>query len=193
LRRLNELARTDGTLEDLRTKGSTENLVFSPHYDIARLLPTWAPQGLLIGTGGASFQSLSSGELKRWIFMHLYYSDRNEDYLRNLLNDRADDPFLTYFVRSTLFGPERILLFLSLHSNPVSQSEIEREVTDYAIFAHAFSYHEAMTRRMTYLISRADGKDNLSKVDLWYERDSGETVGDYTLYRVKIRQTPATP
>jgi hypothetical protein len=187
LRRLDRLADTDGTWQGLRQHGETPVLVFSPEYGISRLLPTWAPQGLLVGTGTASFQALPETERKEWIYLHLYYSGKDEDYLRQLLNDRIDDPYLTYFVQSTVFGPERILLFLGRHSAPVSQPEIEAQVAEYATFARSFSRGNAAKRPVTYVITRAVDTFDFSRIDEWYERDQGERVGDYVLYRVKLR------
>lgn len=187
LRHLDELANTDGTWQGLREHGETKVVVFSPEYGISRLLPTWAPQALLIGTGTASFQALPETERKEWIYLHLYYSGRDENYLRELLNDKIDDPYLTYFVQSTVFGPERILLFLGKHTKPVSQPEIEAQVAEYANYARTFTRTNALKRPVTYVITRADNSDDLSRIDQWYERDQGERVGDYVLYRVRLR------
>jgi hypothetical protein len=181
------LADTDGTWQGLRQHGETPVLVFSPEYGISRLLPTWAPQGLLIGTGTASFQALPEAERKEWIYLHLYYSGKDEAFLRELLNDRIDDPYLTYFISSNVFGPERILLFLGHNAERVSQTEIETEVAKYATFARSFSRSNALTRPVTYVITPAAEGFDFSRIDQWYERDQGERVGDYVLYRVKLR------
>ena len=188
LQRLNELAKTDGTWQGLREQGKTSSVVFSPEFGVSRLLPVWAPQGLLLGTGSAVFQGVPQAERKEWIYLHLYYSGKDEDFLRQLLNDRIDDPYLTYFVQSTVFGPERILLFLGQHTQPVGQHEIEAQVAEYATFARSFSRANALKRPVTYVITRAPHNSfDLSRIDQWYERDEGETVGDYVLYRVKLR------
>ena len=187
LRHLDQLSNTDGTRQELRERGETSVVVFSPEYGISRLLPTWAPQALLVGTGTASFQALPEDERKEWIYLHLYYSGKDEDFLRQLLNDRIDDTYLTYFVQSTIFGPERILLFLGRHSAPVSQPEIEAQVVDYANYTRSFSRSNALKRPVKYVITPADNNFDLSRIDRWYERDDGERVGDYTLYRVRLR------
>src|SRR5215213_1118454 len=100
LQRLNELGNTDGTWQGLRERGQTSAVVFSPEFGVSRLLPTWAPQGLLLGTGTASFQALPQTQRKEWIYLHLYYCGKDEGYLREVLNDRIDDPILTYFINS---------------------------------------------------------------------------------------------
>ncbi|MFN2511210.1 MAG: hypothetical protein ABR568_07170 [Pyrinomonadaceae bacterium] len=187
LRRLRELASTDGTWEALRDTGKASALVFSPEYGISRLLPTWAPQGLLLGTGSAAFQSLSEATRKEWLYTHYYYCGRNMEYVRGILNDQNEDPFLTYYAKSTTFGPERVLLFLGLNTQPITQEEIEREVTAYGAFVDSFSRELVIRRPIAYAITSAQGFD-FSYLDLWYERDAGEQVGAYILYRMKLRQ-----
>ena len=187
LRRLDELAKTDGTLQGLREHGTTSSVVFSPEFGVSRLLPTWAPQGLLTGTGSTVFQGVSQAQRKEWIYLHLYYSGKDYVYFRDVLNNRIDDLYLTYFINSTIFGPERILLFLGWNPKPVSQPEIESEVTQFQNFMRSFSRSNIATRPLTYVITPADGSFDLSRIDQWYERDAGERVGDYVLYRVRLR------
>jgi hypothetical protein len=186
--RLRELASYDGTWEGLRQNGRTPALVFSAEYGMSRLLPTWAPQGSLIATGSASFQSLSESIRKEWLYMHLYYRGRRPEYVRELLNDRIDDPLLTYYAKSTIFGPERALLFLGWNSQVIGQDEIEREVRTYEGYVVSFSRQEASNRPITYVITPADDKFDFTNLDRWYERDSGERVGAYMLYQVKLRE-----
>jgi hypothetical protein len=187
LRRLNEMAKTDGAWQGLREHGKTSSVVFSPEFGISRLLPTWAPQGLLTGTGSGVFQGLSQAQRKEWIYLHLYYSGKDESYLREIFNDRIDDPYLTYFVNSSIFGPERILLFLGWKPQPVSQPEIESEVAEFENFMRSFSRSDVSKRPLTHIITRAEDNYDLSRIDQWYDRDKGERVGDYVLYRVRLR------
>src|SRR5439155_8905961 len=59
LLRLNQLAKQDGTLADLRAKGSATTIVFSPQLVVSVLLPTWTSQGTLLDIGGLDFSSVS--------------------------------------------------------------------------------------------------------------------------------------
>jgi hypothetical protein len=186
--RLKELSKYDGTWEGLRQNGRTPALVFSAEYGMSRLLPTWAPQGSLIATGSASFQSLSEAIRKEWLYTHLYYRGRDTEYLLKLLSDRIDDPLLTYYAKSTIFGPERALLFLGLNSQPIRQDEIDEEVRSYGTFVDSFSREQAIKRPITYAVIPADGEFDSTNLDRWYERDAGERVGAYDLYRLKLRE-----
>jgi hypothetical protein len=118
----------------------------------------------------------------------LYYCGKDGSYFREILNDKIDDPYLTYFVNSSIFGPERILLFLGWKPQPVSQSEIETKVAEFESFMRSFSRSDVSKRPLTYVITPANNNFDLSRIDQWYERDEGERVGDYVLYRVRLRE-----
>jgi hypothetical protein len=187
LLRLKEQAKHDSTWEGLRDHGKAPTLVFSPEYRLSGVLPTWAPQGSLLAAASASFQSLSEAEPKERLFTHFYYCRRSEEFVDELLNNRAGDTFGTYYARSTIFGPERGVEFLSWYFQPIQQAEIKQEVAAYEIFARSFSREEAAKLPLTYAITPADGAFDFSHIDLWYERDGGERIGAYVLYKLKLR------
>jgi hypothetical protein len=186
LLRLKEEAKHDGTWEGLRTSGRTSGLVFSPQYGISELLPTWAPQGSLLAPGSTSFQSLSEAERKERLYTHFYYCGKNKEYLRELLNERTD-VFLAWRAKSTIFGTERVSQVAGWDFQPIRQDEIEKEVSAYEAFADSFSHEQALKRPLTYAVTFADSMTDFTHIDRWYERDAGERVGDYTLYRLRLR------
>ena len=108
--------------------------------------------------------------------------------MRELLNDKVNDPALTYHAKTTLFGPDRILSFLSKDHQPITQEEIEREVSAYGIFFDSVSKEIIMKRPISYFVASAQANPDFSRIDLWYERDSGERVGTYYLFRLSPRR-----
>lgn len=186
LLRLKEEAKHDGTWEGLHTTGKTPGLVFSPQYGISQLLPVWAPQGSLLAPGSESFQSLSEVERKERLFAHFYYCGKNQDYLRELLSGGLD-PFLSMRARSIIFGVERVTFVLGLDFQPIRPDEVEQEVKAYEVFATSFSREQAQKRPLMYAVTRVDDKFDFSRIDLWYERDAGQQVGGYILYRLRQR------
>jgi hypothetical protein len=188
LRHLKEQAESDGTWEGLRNEGKVPALVFSPEFRLSGLLPTWAPQGSLLATGSGSFQTLTEAESKERLYAHLYYCDRSKEYLRELLNDRTGDTFGTYYARSTLFGPERVVAFLGDDTQPIRHSEIEQEVEAYEAFAKSLSHEQVTRQPLNYAVVPAGENFGFSNIDRWYERDGGERVGAYDLYRLKQRE-----
>jgi hypothetical protein len=188
LRRLKELSRQDGTLADLQSKGQASALVFSPSVALIRLLPTWTSQATLIDITGVDCRNVTREERKRLFYVHLYYSKTDTEALRNVLNgapDGSHDELSS--ARSVIFGLERVFPTLSSQFKPIQPDEIEREVQDYQAYAASFSREEMLRSPLTYAVIPAYGNFDFANLDRWYERDAGERVGDYTLYRLKLR------
>jgi hypothetical protein len=188
LLRLKELAKVDGTLTGLQTRGEAAALAFSPHVDLMRLLPTWTSQGTLLGAGAQDFGSATRKERKELLYQQLYYGGVDAERFREFLNQKTDDMYMNFFAPSVIFGDERFIPALSLHPKPIEPEEIEEEVRLYQSFADSFSRENVLRRPLTYVIAcKQDQPDSLANIDRWYERDSGEAVGLYILYRVKVR------
>ncbi|MDX6290739.1 MAG: hypothetical protein QOH42_2538, partial [Blastocatellia bacterium] len=188
LLRLKELAKVDGTLTGLQTRGEAAALAFSPHVDLMRLLPTWTSQGTLLGAGAQDFGSATRKERKELLYQQLYYGGVDSGRFREFLNQKTDDMYMNFFAPSVIFGDERFIPALSLHPKPIEPEEIEEEVRLYQSFADSFSRENVLRRPLTYVIAcKQDQPDSLANIDRWYERDSGEAVGLYILYRVKVR------
>lgn len=188
LLRLNELSKQDGTLADLRTNGQAPTLVFSPSVPVIALLPSWTPQGTLLDVTGAYCTSQTRQERKEFFHMHLYYSGVASEALRKALSNRSDgvgDELSN--VRTALFGHERVFKYLSPQFRPIQQEEVDQEVLAYQAYANSFSREQALKRPITYAVIPVEGNFNFTNLDRWYERDAGERVGDYTLYRLKLR------
>lgn len=186
LLRLKELSKQDGTLSSLRDQGRASTLVFSPQRDVMGLMPTWTVQGTLLGMGVLDFGSASQKERKELFYMYLYYSASNGGRLRELLNERTDDTFMNHYARVAIFGHERVVPMLRFQFEPIQQEEIEEEVRVYQAYADSFSRERALLYPLTYVVTKDES--DLSHIDLWYERDSGERIGDYNLYRLKLRK-----
>jgi len=185
LLRLQELAKEDGTLSGLRQQGRA-NLVFSPERDVMGLLPTWAPQGTLLGMGALDFGSSTQQERKELLYLYLYYSAADAGRLRKLLDESSGDTFMNHYARIAIFGHERVVQMLSFHFEPIRPEEIEEEVRTYQAYVDSFTRERVLLHPLTYAITK--GESDLSHVDMWYERDVGERFGDYRLYRVKLRE-----
>ena len=188
LLRLKELSEQGGTLAALRTKGDASTLVFSPSVALITQLPTWTSQGTLLDAGGVDFGSVTREERKKFFYMHLYYSGTDTSALRQALKgppDRTHDELSS--VRTVIFGYERTSPALTSQFRPIQENEIEREVQAYQVYVDSFSREEALSRPLTYAIILTEGSFNLANLDRWYERDAGERVGAYTLYRLKLR------
>ena len=187
LLRLKEISNLDGTRSDLRTHGQASTLVFSPDLAVTVLLPTWTPQGTLLDIGGVECGNVSREERKEFFFMHLYYSKVQSEGLRKALNGVPGNPTMERYAPIAVFGSERVSPALTFDFKPIQPNEIEREVQAYQAYLNSFSRAEALKRPITYAVIPVEGNFDFSNLDRWYERDAGERVGDYTLYRLKLR------
>src|SRR5262249_55961501 len=151
-------------------------------------LPSWTSQGALIDLTVGDCAGLTREERKHFFFMHLYYSKVHANALRQALQGPLWPPLdELQSVRNVVFGHARIFPGLSSQFAPVESREVEREVQLYQSFVSSFSREEAMKRPIAYAIIPSAGNFDFSNLDRWYERDTGERVGDYTLYRLKLR------
>ncbi len=185
--RLRELSKLDGTLVDLHTKGQSSNLVFSPNLAVTVISPTWTSQGTLLDIGGVECGTLSRKERKELFYNHLYYSKVEPEVLREALNGKPDHPTMERYALIVIFGSERVSPALSNNFKPIEPDEIEREVQAYQAYVNSFSRAEALKRPITYAVIPVEDNFDFTNLDRWYERDAGERVGDYTLYRLKSR------
>jgi hypothetical protein len=180
LLRLNDLAKQEPAVG-----GSA--LVFSPRSEIMITLPTWAPQGTLLGIGSLDFGTASQSERKELFFAYLYFSGADGQHLRELFDGKTDDSFLKYYVRSAIFGHERALPSLSYHFQPIEPNEIEQAINEFQLYTQTFSHQDALRHPLTYLVTRSGDEGDQSRIDLWYQRGVAERVGDYNLYKLNLR------
>jgi hypothetical protein len=176
-RRLKELPAT-------QQSGQTA-LVFSPHIEFNQMLPTYAPQGTLLGMGSVDFGSASHDERKEFLFTHLYYSGVTPERLRDILKGLPDQLQLSYYVKYVIFGHERVRPVFSLDFKPISEAEKENAISEYADFVRSWSATAVSRRPITYAV--ANDTFDFSIVDRWYQRDGGERVGDYVVFRLTPR------
>jgi hypothetical protein len=187
LLRLKALSKQDGTLADLRSEGKAATVVFSPQLVVTVIQPTWTSQPTLLDMGGLDFGSVSREARKEYFYMHLYYSKADIGSLRQALKGAPDDPAMNYYARSVIFGHDRIKPALSADFKPIQDEEIEQEIRVYQAYADSFSREQVVKRPVTYAVIPADSNFDFTNLDRWYERDAGERVGSYVLYRLKVR------
>lgn len=185
--RLKELSTQDGTVMGLCKEGRAGALVFSPNLRVNLLLPTWTSQGTLLDMRGLDFGSASPEDRKEFLYLHLYYSMMNPESLRHVLKDESDDLPMNFYARSVMFGYDRVVPGLSYERTLIQPDEIEKEVQAYQTYMDSFSRERAMKRPIAYSIFPNGVNVDFTNLDRWYERDTGERIGDYTLHRLKLR------
>jgi hypothetical protein len=143
-------------------------------------LPSVAPQNVLWARHQHVFAGLSWEESKDRYYKFLYYSNVDERGLEYLLKN-------DFVSQIALFGWGRHTDRLSSEAKPLTYGEIGREADNYEAFRENFGRQQAADPLISYVVVNNDARSDLSTVDKWYERDEGETVGKYTVYRVRLR------
>lgn len=143
--------------------------------------PTVAPQSVLWARHQHVFAGLRDWEEnKRRYYQLLYYSDFDAQWLRESLTDCRNIEACM-----ALFGWDRFNPRLSANARPLTAGEVETEVQRFAEFSRNFSRADAADPLISYVIVFEEAGDRLENFDLWFERDAGEKLGGYTLYRAK--------
>jgi hypothetical protein len=186
LLRLKELSEHDRTNSALRASPAP-TLVFSTSVEVVGLLPTWSSQGTLLDSGGVDFGSVTREERKRFFYMHLYYSQAENEALRRALSGEDSNPMMDRYARSMIFGHDRITPALSFDFVPIEEKEVDQEVQAYQTYANSFSRAEALKRPLAFAVVPIESRFDFANLDRWYERDSGEQVDDFIIYRLKMR------
>jgi hypothetical protein len=143
-------------------------------------LPSVAPQNVLWSRHQHVFAGMSWQENKDRYFQFLYYlnvDDEGLDYL--LKND--------FVAKIALFGWGRHTDRLSSEAKPLTYGEIAAEVMRYRAYRAGFNAATAANPKLSYAVVNNDSDTDLTNLDKWYQRDEGEVIGKYTIYRLKTR------
>jgi hypothetical protein len=147
---------------------------------VAVILPTFAPQAVLWAPH-FDFLNLAAGESRERFYEYLYFTGIDGDKLANELAQ----PMSTF--AAAAFGHERVIPDLSVQAKPITSDEIAFQVADYRAYYSSFTRERTAQHVLAYVIVPSTGGPDLSNLDRWYQRDKGEQVGDYILYRVQLR------
>ena len=146
-------------------------------------LPSVAPQNVLWARHQHVFAGMSWDENKDRYFKFLYYQNLDEQDLDYLLKN-------DFVSKIALFGWGRHSDRLSIEAKPLTYGEIAAAVREYGEFRSNFDATDADQPRLSYAVVNNRAGTDLTNLDEWYERDAGEQIGKYTLYKLTPRSTP---
>jgi hypothetical protein len=174
-RRLRELSRT--------AAGESRGVVLYFNLDHADLSPVLAPQPVLWAPHTPAFSGVTTEENRERLYQYLYYI--SEDMAN--IDERSFETFdyrKKYLIHSLIeWG----------HNDPawtvdwkqITAEDIRSAVDGYGRYASSFSREQASSPSLSFVV--ADGVVDFKNLDLWYERDAGERIGRFTLYRLKLK------
>ncbi len=160
---------------------SSAPVVLAGDFLLADRLPTDAPQSILWAPRMLVFPGVSEAENRERFWQQLYYLGYDEKEFRLQLN-QLDWNFLT-----GMFPYSRLIPVINGNPTPITWDEVQAQPAHYLEYTRGFNRDRASSPPLSYVVVRADAKPDYTNLDRWYERDSGERVGPFILYQVKLR------
>jgi len=143
-------------------------------------LPTVAPQSVLWARHQHVFAGVTWDENKERYYQLLYYQGVRGQQLADAMMHGND-----FVSMIALFGWGRHTDRLNSQYKPLTYGEIQAEAMRYERYAQEFDASRAV--RLDYLVTPNEPTVYFENIDKWYERDAGETIGKYVLYRLTPR------
>ena len=175
-RRLRELGE-----QTTQAGGEKHEVVFAPDLIEGDDLPTLAPQSVLWARHLHIFSSTTWEESKERFYQHSYYAGLDAQWLDSELSNG------NFVVVIALFGWGRNHDRLTVNPQTLTREEINAEVERFANYIATFDRERAAHPALSYVVVDAEWNFDFSNVDKWYERDAGERIGKFMLYRVKLK------
>ncbi len=144
--------------------------------------PTVAPQAVLWARHLHVFSGASWEENKERLYQFYYYAGVSADELERQFREKNVMTIISFF------GWGRHASRLTTEYKPLSETEIEAEVQSYSRFCANYNLEAAARNKISYVIIDFNYNQDFTNLDLWYERDRGERIGKFMLYRVSLKQ-----
>lgn len=154
-----------------------DDVVFCSDLAQADALPNIAPQPILWSPHLTAFSGVSANESRERLYQQLYYSGVDEEQFGAIAASSS-------YLQLALFGWER--MNQKPYAALITSDDVLLENARYAAYVRRFSKEQASSPLIEYVVVPASG-GALNNLDRWYERDGGQRVGEYVIYRVRIR------
>lgn len=183
-KRMTALAVADGSVQAALAGRDGFPTVFTfavdDNLEVSKSIPTDGPLAVLWSLHSDAF--ISAAESKERFYRHLYYAGLTPKMVGSRLRENK------FWVVVPIFGSERVIEGLVPVFKPVTLDEIASERRGYADFYNNFTREHALNPTLEFVVvPNGPSLPNFANLDRWYERDSGEQIGAFTLYRVALR------
>jgi hypothetical protein len=173
---LEELAKTDASASD-----SNRRVILAYNMIQGDDLPTIAPQSVLWARHQHVFAGLTWQESKERYYQYLYYLDLDEKWLADSIKN---GDFVSMIA---LFGWGRHTNRLNSAYKPLTYREIDEEARRFGEYREKFNFAQASTPEISYVVVSNDQNPDFTNLDIWYNRETSEQYGKYTLYKVSLK------
>jgi hypothetical protein len=186
-RRLDTMIKADGSFAAALAGKAPYPVVYVSTLDVSKSIPSDSAVSVLWALHTPAC-GVSLTESKERFYQYMYYSGLSP---REVATGMAEERFI---VLAPLFGVERIIEGLVENPKPISVDEMRDEIRRYTEYSDHFSTTQATHPQLSFVVvPSGEAQPNFGNLDKWYERDAGERVGIFTLYRVKLRDSISIP
>jgi hypothetical protein len=169
-------ARLDTTIMD-------EKVVLFDDLHMADGAPAVSPLAVLWAPHMVVYSGVTQVESKERLYRHLYYTGVGVKELDAYLHGQN----VYYGCAVGLFGFDRLVDGLNPNVKPITIEEKNAELVSYGRYVETFDKERAANPRLSYVITQTVGGTDLRNLERWYQRDAGERVGKFTLFRLQLR------
>lgn len=174
--RLAKQADTDTTIMDQKVALFDDLHMADGAPAVSPLAVLWAPHMVV-------YSGVSELESKERLYQHLYYTGVGVKELDAYLHGQN----VYYGCAVGLFGFDRLIDGLNPNAKPITIEEKNAELISYGRYVETFDKQKAASPRLSYVITPTVGGTDLKNLERWYQRDAGERVGKFTLFRLQLR------
>ena len=162
----------------------TQSTVLYANLDHADISPVIAPQPVLWSPHVPAFSGVSLAENRERIYQYLYYT--GEDMRIDEQKFEALPHRKKYLIHSLMEWGHNDPAW-TVNWKQITAGDVREALRGYENYASSFSRAQAANPTLSLVVIQTEAPPDFKNLDRWYERDEGEIVGSFTLYRVKLR------
>ena len=159
---------------------SSEQVTFNSDLFQADHQPSTAPHGVLWSEHLPWGASISEADARRRYLLHLYYSNKDESWLRRSLEACPTSPEC-----KAIFGA-RVIPTLAIGSHNPSSVEVESVIAEFDQLIRKMELSGPPDPVPYLAVLRTDGFDTAA-IDKWFEREPVADIGDYAIFKLHPR------
>jgi hypothetical protein len=140
--------------------------------------PSTAPHGVLWSEHLPWGASITEADARHRYLLHLYYSNKDEAWLRRSLQNCPGSPEC-----KAIFGA-RVIPTLAIGSHNPSATDIESVIAEFGQLLREIGESGPPDPLPNFAVVRMEGFD-ITTIDRWFEREPVAEVGEYVIYRLE--------
>jgi hypothetical protein len=178
--RLAEISR-----HEIDPQTALRSLVLYTNIAYADSAPAFAPQPVLWSPHTPAFSGVNWEENKERIYQLLYFTGFDESSVNEQNFEQLD--YQKNFLLRSLVGWGYAGAAWTVNWQPIEPEQIRAELLRYAAYRARFDRERTAQLPLSFVVTTEEEGIDFHNLDRWYERDEGERIGKFILYRVRLR------